>query len=141
MHRPVSPLLHDYKPSAEKKPEKSKALQWFVVGLGIPLAGLALVSVLSTTTPVTPPPQEPILTAADSIGAATETTVEGPTVTQAKTFLGWLKRNMFPIFQQSFHLETKAAVFSGHPADPRTWPTSPSSNGLEGFNRSGAAAP
>ena len=37
MHRPVSPLLHDYKPPAEKKPAKSKALQWFIVGLGIPL--------------------------------------------------------------------------------------------------------
>ena len=64
MHRPVSPLLHDYKPSAERKPKKSKALQWFVIGLGIPLIGLALVSTLNTTT-VTPPPQEPILTAAE----------------------------------------------------------------------------
>jgi murein DD-endopeptidase MepM/ murein hydrolase activator NlpD len=76
LHRPVSPLLHDYKPSAEKKPEKSKALQWFVVGLGIPLAGLALVSALSTTTPVAPPPQEPILTAADSIGVTSEVTMD-----------------------------------------------------------------
>jgi len=68
LHRPVSPLLHDYKQSAEKKPEKSKALQWFVVGLGIPLIGLALFSALNTTTPVTPSPQEPILTAAESSG-------------------------------------------------------------------------
>jgi murein DD-endopeptidase MepM/ murein hydrolase activator NlpD len=73
LHRPVSPLLHDYKPSAEKKPEKSKALLWFIVGLGIPLAGLTLVSGLNTTTPVTPPPQEPTLTAADGIGISTET--------------------------------------------------------------------
>jgi len=58
-------LLHDYKPSVEKKPKKSKALQWFVVGLGIPLAGLALVSTLNMTTPATPPPQEPILTAVE----------------------------------------------------------------------------
>jgi len=65
LHRPVSPLLHDYKPSVEKKPKKSKALQWFVVGLGIPLAGLALVSTLNMTTPATPPPQEPILTAVE----------------------------------------------------------------------------
>ncbi len=74
MHRPVSPLLHDYKPSVEKKPKKSKALQWFVVGLGIPLAGLALVSTLNMTTPVTPPPQEPILTAAEG----TEIDIEAP---------------------------------------------------------------
>jgi murein DD-endopeptidase MepM/ murein hydrolase activator NlpD len=72
LHRPVSPLRHDYKPSAEKKSKKSKALQWFVVGLGIPLIGLALVSTLNTTTPVSPPPQEPILTAAESAGNAIE---------------------------------------------------------------------
>jgi len=72
LHRPVSPLRHDYKPSAEKKPKKSKALQWFVVGLGIPLIGLALVSTLNTTTQVSPPPQEPILTAAESAANAIE---------------------------------------------------------------------
>jgi murein DD-endopeptidase MepM/ murein hydrolase activator NlpD len=65
LHRPVSPLLHDYKPSAEKKPQKSKAMQWFAVGLGIPLLGLALFSTLNRTTPVAPPPQEPIVTASD----------------------------------------------------------------------------
>lgn len=52
MHRRPSPLLHDYKPSGSKKPKKSKALQWFAVGLGIPLAGLALISTLDTTPPV-----------------------------------------------------------------------------------------
>ena len=70
MHRPVSPLLHDYKPSAEKKPQKSKALQWFAVGLGLPLIGLALVSTLSRTTPQAPVPQEPIITASDGPAVA-----------------------------------------------------------------------
>jgi len=69
-------LLHDYKPSAEKNPKKSKALRWFVVGLGIPLIGLALVSALNTTTPVAPPPQEPILTAARGAGIDTEEAVD-----------------------------------------------------------------
>jgi len=69
-------LLHDYKPSAEKNPKKSKALRWFVVGLGIPLIGLALVSTLNTTTPVAPPPQEPILTAAQGAGIDTEELVD-----------------------------------------------------------------
>ncbi len=45
MHRRPSPLLHDYKPSAPKKNKKSKALQWFAVGLGIPMAVLLLLSV------------------------------------------------------------------------------------------------
>ena len=64
MHRPVTPLLHDYKPSAAKNQKKTKALQWFAIGLGIPLAGLALVSMLTSTTPSTPPPDEPVMTAA-----------------------------------------------------------------------------
>lgn len=46
MRRSSSQLLHDYKPTAAKSPKKFKALQWFVVGLGIPLLGLALLSTL-----------------------------------------------------------------------------------------------
>jgi murein DD-endopeptidase MepM/ murein hydrolase activator NlpD len=65
LHRPVTPLLHDYKPSAEKNQKKSKALQWFAIGLGIPLAGLALVSMLTSTKPPAPPPEEPVMTATD----------------------------------------------------------------------------
>ena len=65
MHRSASPLLHDYKPSAAKKPKKSKALQWFVIGLGIPLAGLVFVSTLTSTTPPAAPPEEPVITATD----------------------------------------------------------------------------
>ena len=57
MSRQASPLLHDYKPSAAAKPKKSKALQWFAVGLGLPLLGLALLSSLdssdTTETPAT----------------------------------------------------------------------------------------
>ena len=47
MNRPVSPLLHDYKHSAARKPAKSRALQWFAAGLGIPLVGVALISLLN----------------------------------------------------------------------------------------------
>ena len=65
MHRPVTPLLHDYKPSAAKNQKKSKALQWFAIGLGIPLAGLAVVSMLTSTKAPTPPPDEPVITATD----------------------------------------------------------------------------
>ncbi len=76
MHRPVSPLLHDYKPSAAEKPKKSKALQWFVIGLGIPLAGLAFVTTLTTSTPPAPPPEEPVITAADGSDFDRVTAVE-----------------------------------------------------------------
>ncbi len=51
MNRPVSPLLHDYKQSTSGRPKKSKALQWFAVGLGIPLIVIALISSLDETTP------------------------------------------------------------------------------------------
>jgi len=76
LHRPVSPLLHDYKPSAANQPKKPKAVQWFVVGLGIPLAGLAFVSTLTTTTPSSPPPEEPVITAADGSDFDRETAIE-----------------------------------------------------------------
>ncbi|MEX1266512.1 MAG: peptidoglycan DD-metalloendopeptidase family protein [Woeseia sp.] len=45
MHRPVSPLLHDYKPSAGTPARKSNPLRWFALGLGLPL--LVLAGVLS----------------------------------------------------------------------------------------------
>ena len=66
MLRSSSPLLHDYKPAAIHSPKKSKALQWFVVGLGAPFLGLALVSTLDLSRDATQPaPQLPIMTAAD----------------------------------------------------------------------------
>jgi murein DD-endopeptidase MepM/ murein hydrolase activator NlpD len=65
LQRPVSPLLHDYKPSAAETPKKFKALQWFAVGLGIPLVGLALVSGLTTSTEAPVSPTTPIMTATD----------------------------------------------------------------------------
>ncbi len=52
MNRPVSPLLHDYKQSASGRPKKSKALQWFAVGLGVPLVAVALISSLDETAPL-----------------------------------------------------------------------------------------
>ena len=66
MSRPVSQLLHDYKPSAKNRPAKSRALQWFAVGLGIPLLGLALVTALNTDSPDETPPEQPIMTATDN---------------------------------------------------------------------------
>ena len=65
MHRRPSPLLHDYKPSGEKKSKKSKALQWFAVGLGLPLAGLFLISTISDVTPVATGPEAPGMSAID----------------------------------------------------------------------------
>jgi len=64
LHRPVSPLLHDYKQSASGQPKKSKALQWFAVGLGIPLLVVALVNTLDKTTPQVPQSSAPIMMAA-----------------------------------------------------------------------------
>ena len=66
MSRQASPLLHDYKPSAKGKPAKSKALQWFAVGLGIPLLGVALVTGLSTSDPQPQVSETPAMVAADA---------------------------------------------------------------------------
>ena len=67
MSRQASPLLHDYKPSAARKPAKSKAFQWFAVGVGIPLAGIALYNGLSTNDPQLAAPDTPTMVAADSV--------------------------------------------------------------------------
>ena len=66
LNRPVSPLLHDYKPSAAKKPVRSRTLQWFAVGLGIPLVGVALIIGLGTSDPQPPAITEPVMTAVDA---------------------------------------------------------------------------
>jgi murein DD-endopeptidase MepM/ murein hydrolase activator NlpD len=42
----VSPILHDYKPSAGLQVKKFNALHWFAVGLGLPLIGIALLLTL-----------------------------------------------------------------------------------------------
>ena len=63
MHRPASPLLHDYKPAPQSRPKTSKALQWFIVGLGIPLLGLALVSTVDRSGSPAAPVELPELTA------------------------------------------------------------------------------
>ncbi len=63
MHRRPSPLLHDYKPSGAQEPKKPKALQWFAVGLTVPLAGLALLSTLDSTPPATPARDTPAIIA------------------------------------------------------------------------------
>ena len=66
MSRQASPLLHDYKPSAKGKPAKSKAFQWFAVGLGIPLLGVALVTGLGTSDPQPQVPETPSMVAVDA---------------------------------------------------------------------------
>lgn len=65
MNRQSSPLLHDYKPSSARHPAKSKALQWFAVGLGIPLIGIALVTGLGTNDPKPPAAETHVMVAAD----------------------------------------------------------------------------
>ena len=67
MNRPASPLLHDYKPSATRKPAKSKAIWWFVAGLGIPLLGIALVTGLSTNNPLPPISDTPVMTSVNTV--------------------------------------------------------------------------
>lgn len=73
MPRPVSPLLHDYKSSIVAKPKKTKALQWFGIGLGLPLLGLALYSRLDAPTPQTPAPETPEMSASERVEEAQPT--------------------------------------------------------------------
>lgn len=41
MQRPVSPLLHDYKPGVADRVATTKAWHWFALGLGVPLLAVA----------------------------------------------------------------------------------------------------
>jgi murein DD-endopeptidase MepM/ murein hydrolase activator NlpD len=47
LNRPVSPLLHDYKPTEEKPAGKPKAIFWFIAGLGVPLVVVGLIMSLT----------------------------------------------------------------------------------------------
>ncbi len=81
MNRPVSPLLHDYKPSAARRPAKYKAVQWFAVGLGIPLIGVALITGLNRSDPKPPVSDTPEMTAtatAEPLLIETENVEEPP---------------------------------------------------------------
>ncbi len=66
VHRRPSPLLHDYKPSGKSAPKKSKALQWFAVGLGAPLLGLLLISTMNGDPSTQGPAEERTLVASGS---------------------------------------------------------------------------
>jgi hypothetical protein len=48
----LSPIRHDYKPSAERKTTKKNALPWFAAGLGLPLMGIAVVLLQGRSTEV-----------------------------------------------------------------------------------------
>lgn len=73
MQRSPSPLLHDYKAVTRPSPKKSRAAQWFAVGLGIPLLGLALVYTLTPEeAPEAPPSPVPIMTASAGAEVSTE---------------------------------------------------------------------
>jgi murein DD-endopeptidase MepM/ murein hydrolase activator NlpD len=62
--------MHDYKQPRQGKPGKSRALQWFVVGLGIPLLGLALIRTVDHSSPVTAPSGTPEMTAVSGTQSA-----------------------------------------------------------------------
>lgn len=42
MNRPLSPIRHDYKPTAQSAVKKQNVLPWFVAGLGLPLLAIGL---------------------------------------------------------------------------------------------------
>lgn len=67
-----SPLLHDYKPTGERKVKKSKALEWFAVGLGIPLAAVLLVTLTNEKPVSETPPAEPVVESAEPVAPAVE---------------------------------------------------------------------
>jgi murein DD-endopeptidase MepM/ murein hydrolase activator NlpD len=47
LNRQVSPIRHDYKPTARPNVKKSGPLPWFAAGLGLPLAGITTYLILA----------------------------------------------------------------------------------------------
>jgi murein DD-endopeptidase MepM/ murein hydrolase activator NlpD len=47
LNRQVSPIRHDYKPTATPNVKKSSPLPWFAAGLGLPLAGITTYLILA----------------------------------------------------------------------------------------------
>ena len=50
MNRPLSPIRHDYKPTATSKAKSTTALPWFAAGLGLPLLGIAVLLAVGNET-------------------------------------------------------------------------------------------
>ncbi|MEM7430983.1 MAG: peptidoglycan DD-metalloendopeptidase family protein [Pseudomonadota bacterium] len=82
MRRPTSPLLHDYKPSAESSPKKSKAPLWFVIGLGLPLIGVAMLAADNEPTAATVVEAQPLIAVPAETTLAAETIVAEPSVAE-----------------------------------------------------------
>lgn len=70
MNRPLSPIRHDYKPSAEIRDNKQNALPWFAAGLGLPLVGVTMYLALAETQAETS--IEPGLSAESTLVSVTE---------------------------------------------------------------------
>lgn len=64
MHQRPSPLLHDYKSPSTRQTRKPKALQWFAAGLGLPIAGLLILSLPDGDDAPALPADAPVITAA-----------------------------------------------------------------------------
>lgn len=72
MTRPVSPLLHDYKPAARAAGAKTGKLKWFAAGVGLPLIVLLVALSFSKAMPETTGPRLDIGLAATAIATPTE---------------------------------------------------------------------
>ncbi len=72
MRQRRSPLLHDYKPELPRNRKNSKALQWFGVGLGIPLIALALITTFDADRASAPPAEQAEMLPTDEFDPALE---------------------------------------------------------------------
>jgi murein DD-endopeptidase MepM/ murein hydrolase activator NlpD len=80
-------LLHDYKPSASGRPKKSKALQWFAVGLGVPLIAVALLSTSDDDTIPAPVSPVPVMSASSDEPIILPPAAEELSVTETSALL------------------------------------------------------
>jgi murein DD-endopeptidase MepM/ murein hydrolase activator NlpD len=71
----LSPIRHDYKPSASPKAKNPNVLPWFVAGLGLPLLGIALLLASGrepASEPMAVPPPDAVLPTEPALAEAIE---------------------------------------------------------------------
>lgn len=82
MNRSVSPLLHDYKPSGTSRQKSARPLQWFAIGLGMPIIAVILALSFKST-----PASLPVIDNTAERASSAELHPPGPLVTSEPVLL------------------------------------------------------
>jgi len=97
----VSPLLHDYKSPARPEVKKFRAQHWFIVGLGLPLIGIALLLSLKNASGTDAASVEQDIGSATVVAAAHLPVV--PAIDSARESMSDIEIDIAPLPFPEFH--------------------------------------